>query len=227
MEWEVMVEREIDLASPLVPADGYYFAQQFTFAEGVTGIMGMQVNGGYQVELGDTPLMTKMLVFWLSGPPRSAELGDIPAPDARVLPISATGANWLTIHAKYDWQVCHIYRFRFGPESVATDGSVWYGAWVLDKTTNIETFIGRMLLAGDIGRLLPYSISKVSPISPRSVDSCSGSPQMSVVYGIPSGNNRSVFSTSHASRFADPSRCPTSRFTEFEGAVRHELGVAR
>jgi hypothetical protein len=227
MEWELMVENEIPLASPGRGEDGYYFAQQFSFSEGVTGILGMQVNGGYQVEVTDTPLMTKILVFWLSGPPRSAELGDIPSPDARVLPQSATGVDWLTIHAKFDWQACHVYRFRFGPESAMADGSVWYGAWVLDKTTNVETFIGRMLLAGGVGQLLPYSISKVSPISPRSVDSCSASPQISVVYGIPSGNSGAAFSTSHASRFTAPTRCPTSRFTEFPGAVRHELGVSR
>jgi hypothetical protein len=227
MEWGFVIERDVAQAS-LGPSSGYYFAQQFAFERGVAGILGLQANGGYQA---DPPqggyVFTKMIAFWLSGPPSAAELGDIPYPDARVAATTANGSSWLTIHAKFDWQVCHAYQLRFGPESTTANGSTWYGAWLVDLTTATTTFIGRMLLASDTGELSPFSTTLSTPIDFGQPTSCGVSEHMSVIFANPTGNDGSISSTSHTNRFKTPTRCPTSRFSELSGGVRHELGVPR
>ena len=47
----------------------------------------------------------------------------------------------------------------------------------------------------------------------------------SVIYGKPHTREEDVEAQLGTNRFGDPLRCPSSRFTEFDGAMRHELGV--
>ncbi|HLV64279.1 MAG TPA: hypothetical protein VKY73_00635 [Polyangiaceae bacterium] len=225
MEWELMVEREIERALPNVPEAGYYWTHQFSFEGGVGGYLGIQAEGGYQeVPPGSEIFFTKMAVFWLSGPPLDAELGDIAYPDARIAPISAAGVSYLTIHARFEWQACHVYRFRIAPESTASTG-VWYGAWIEDVTDGVETFLGRMLLPADTGLLAPFSISRTQPINRWEPSACGQRQPGSAVFGTPRSVEDGVTPIFHTNRFVAPLRCTISQFTEFPGGVRHELGL--
>nr|PZN18681.1 MAG: hypothetical protein DIU78_22415 [Pseudomonadota bacterium] len=225
MEWELMIEREIERASRDVPEAGYYWTYQFSFEGGVAGYFGIQAEGGYQ-EIPPTSevFFTKMAVFWLSGPPLDAELGDIAYPDARVAPITAGGVSYLTIHARFDWRACHVYRFRVAPESTVSDG-VWYGAWIYDLTDDVETFLGRMLLPADTGLFAPASYSRTQPINRWEPMACGQRQPGSAIFGTPRSVEEGITPMLHTNRFVAPFRCTVSQFTEFPGGVRHELGL--
>ncbi len=227
MQWDLMVEREIVRDPPGSPATGgYYWAHQFSLLEGAAGFLGIQAEGVYQADPPTSELqITKMAAFWLAGPPLAAELGDIAYPDARVAPTTAAGVSYLTIHARFDWKACRVYRFRLGPHSTENDGSVWYGAWIEDTETSVDTFLGRMLLPADSGTFSPFSISRTMPIEFGEPMSCDVPPEGSAVFGTPSTIEGDIRASVAAHRFRQPLACASSRFTEFQGAVRHELGL--
>jgi hypothetical protein len=227
MQWDLMVEREIERDPPgAPPMSGYYWAYQFSLLEGAAGFLGIQAEGVYQTDPPESELqITKMAVFWLAGPPLDAELGDIAYPDARVAPTTAAGVSYLTIHARFDWQACRVYRFRLGLHSTESDGSVWYGAWIEDTVTRVDTFLGRMLLPADSGTFSPFSISRTMPIEFVEPASCDVLARGSALFGTPSTIDGAAHAGVAAHRFRQPLACASSRFTEFEGAVRHELGV--
>src|SRR5690606_21980437 len=122
-----------------------------------------QAEGAYSSVPGTVPEITKMAVFWLSGPPLEAELGDIGFPDARVAQTPAAGANWYTIHARFPWEPCHVYELTFASDSTDERG-IWYSAWIDDTTSGTLTLLGRMLLPADTGALSPLSIFSTQPI---------------------------------------------------------------
>jgi hypothetical protein len=222
MEWTVTIETDYEVS-------GYYYAYQFSFTEGQTGFFGLQAGGGYQSDPPNSIIdFTKIAVFWIAAPaPMRAELGDIPYPDARTYLDTELGTTWWTIHARYDWQPCRSYRLRIGPESKDENGTVWFGAWIYDPVTQIETFVGRMLLPENWGLLSPFTSQRTMPINrlpgPSSCDEPNAS---SVLFSEPRGNGGTVLPTLRNDRFASPARCATSRFTDFEYAVRQELGIA-
>ncbi|HEU5073286.1 MAG TPA: hypothetical protein VFU02_03920, partial [Polyangiaceae bacterium] len=141
LEWDVKVEREI-VRPPGVedPTSGYYYAHQFSFQGGNPGTFGIQAEGGYDEYPGQQFEFTKIATFWLSA--LDAELGDIPSPDARVGTYTVFGIEYLTIHARFAWEVCRTYRFRIAPHSSEADGSTWYGAWIVDVDAGVETLLG-------------------------------------------------------------------------------------
>lgn len=225
MRFKLMIEQSIEREGAVATA-GYYWEHQFSFVQGVAGILGLQAEGVYQEEPPDSEGdITKMAVFWLSGPPLDAELGEIDFPNARVAPQAAAGANWLTIHARFDWQVCHVYEMRFAPHETLEDGSVWYGAWIADLTDATDVFLGRMLLPADPGLLAPFSITNTSPIDYFTPLACGAIQHVSAVFGAPSAVDTEPVGVVRRNRFDEAARCGSSRFTDFELAVRHELGV--
>jgi hypothetical protein len=222
LEWLLSIERDIEHNDPAL--SGYYFNYRFSFVEGVTGIFGIQGEGLYQYDPSIGFETTRMAVFWLSGPPLDAELGDIPYPDARVAPITANGVSWMTIHARFAWEVCHVYRFRVAPESSDAEGNTWYGGWIEDTTSGVTTFMGRMLLEAGSGLISAFGSSRVEPIE-YGPPTCNEPIPASAMFSAPSGNDGTVHPMLRMNRFGSPLSCPTSRFTNFEGAVRHELGI--
>ena len=220
LEWELMVEREIvrpTSSSP--PTSGYYYAHQFSFQGGNPGVLGIQAEGGYDEEPGQRFVFTKIATFWLSA--LDAELGEISGPDARIGTDTAAGIEYLTIHARFEWEACRTYRFRFAPHSTEADGSTWYGAWIVDVDAGDETFLGRMLLPATAGQLSPLTISRTMGIDfGNGCEIAHGS----VLYGTPTADDGALMPLGN-NRFAALLGCPSSRFTTFEGAMRHELGV--
>lgn len=231
VEFDLMVEKEVEQLNR-----GAYWAYQFSFLEGASGAVegasgwfGMQAEGVYQEDPSDMTMteITKIAVFWLSGT-IDAELGDIPFPDARIAPSppsTPSGVEYQTIHARFDWQPCHVYRFRLAPHSSEDDGSVWYGAWIEDLDAQDVTFLGRMLLPADSGALSPFSTSRTLEVSYSEPTACFEAAQASAIFGTPHNVEGDVIASEHSNRFSEPFGCPSSRFTEFEDAVRHEIGV--
>lgn len=219
LEWTITIEQDVP---PETTEVAYYWHNQFSFVPGVAGRFGLQTRGLYQETPTGPSVATKMAVFWLSGPPLAAELGDIPFPDARAFEMSAAGLRWQTIHAKFDWQVCHTYRFRIGIESTEPDGTTWYGAWITDETTTQVTFLGRMLVPADTGLLSSFSSSRTIPIS-YSARTCADMRHVSAIFGAPSSTTQTASLV--ANHFMPPSGCARSIIGNFQQAVRHELGA--
>jgi hypothetical protein len=164
-----------------------------------------------------------MVVFWISAP-LGAELGDVAYPDARTY-FKTDGGEWWTIHARYDFETCRVYRLRVGRQSADASGNVWYGAWIRDTVTNAETFVGRILVPASWGQLAAATSMFSNRIGYAPLTTCGSPEPASARFGVPSANAGSVRPSSHVNRFAEPRQCPTSRFTELAGSVRHEIGL--
>lgn len=219
LEWDLMVESDFQ-------RDGYFWAHQFDFVGSPGGFLGLQSRGGYQADPPDGPVeTTNMVVFWISSSPLGAELGDVAYPNARTYFKSEAGGQWWTIHARYAFEACRVYRLRVARHSTDGAGNIWYGAWIRDTVTNLETFVGRILVRASWGQLAAASSMFSNRIGYAALTSCESPEPASARFGVPSANGGGVRPSSHTNRFADPRQCPTSRFTELAGSVRHEIGL--
>lgn len=224
LSWTLMVERDVNQRPDGTPTNGYYWHQRFSFEAGIVGRFGIQTQGIYQPDPPDPDsVITKMAVLWLSGTPLASELGDIPYPDARIAPAIAGGLTWVTIHALFPWEECHVYQFHLRLESTEADGAMWYGAWINDLTDGQELLLGRVLLPADSGLLSRQVISRTSPIA-RAASSCAQLEPSSAIFGAPTAGDEQA---AHAdSRFSEPLGCVPSSVGLFPGAVRHEFGAS-
>jgi hypothetical protein len=219
LEWDLVLETD-----PVT--DGYYWAHQFSFVNGLTGFFGLQAHGGYQTTLTAKIDAVKMAVFWIGGGQLGAELGDIPYPDARTLVVNARGADWQTIHAKFAWTACHVYHLKIAKNGSDDYGNIWYGAWIDDRTTGASTFIGRIAVPlewGQLSRLSTTITTRIDNIG-QLITLCNQPEPASAIFGTPSANDGTILPT-HINRFVMPPRCPSSRFTELPEGVRHEIGL--
>lgn len=220
LEWDLVIETD-----PVT--DGYYWAHQFSFVNGVTGFVGLQAHGGYQTTLTEKPSFVKMALFWVGGGARPAELGDIQDPDARTLVVSGPGVEWTTINAKYEWNACDVYRLRLAKDGTDSSDNIWYGAWIDDRTTRTLTFLGRIAVPPEWGQLSLLSTSITTRIDDKpgpAVTTCDVPEPASAIFGTPTANEGQLV-PKHTNSFIDPPRCPTSRFTELPEGVRHEIAL--
>jgi hypothetical protein len=223
LEWDLVMETD-------PPDDGYYWAHQFSFVNGLSGFLGLQAHGGYADPANPAPVdFTKMAVYWIAGPPSDAQLGDISGKNGRKATQTQYGVQWMTIHAKFDWTACHVYHLRLAQNGTTDAGDVWYGAWILDKTTGVEVFLGQMLIPGTWGQLSALTTTLTTRIDAASTDvpvmNCGDPEPTSGIFGTPTANDGMVVPTGYKNRFAVPARCGTSRFTDLPEGVRQEIGV--
>lgn len=224
LEWDLVIETD-------PPNDGYYWLHQFSFVNsGTSGFLGLQAHGGYTDPANPGPIdFTKMAVFWISGPPTDAELGDFTGKNGRKAQVTQYGVAWMTIHGKFEWSACHVYHLKLGPDGTTDAGDIWYGAWITDKTTGVEAFLGRMLIPASWGQLQTLSVMETTRIDNAATDvpvvTCADPEPASAIFGMPTANDGSVVPAAPQSRFAMPPRCATSRYTNLPEGVRHELGV--
>ncbi|HEX6763898.1 MAG TPA: hypothetical protein VF103_00435 [Polyangiaceae bacterium] len=218
LEWEVRVEVEPTM-------DGYLWAEEFTLGSGNSGLVALQAFGGYQADPPAGPTVrTKIVQFWMNGPPIRAELGDIAYPDARAYLDTQVGVQWWTINARYDWQTCRAYRFSLTREETEPTGGRWYAARVRDTVTGAETLIGRILAPEVWGRLTTPTRSWTNRIGWNLPATCDGPEAAAALFGRPAANGGALEPTGKMHRFAVPPLCPSSRFTDFPNAVRQEVG---
>jgi len=224
IEWDLLPESD-------PPHDGYYWAHQFSFVNGLTGFFGLQAHGGFQLNpTTEDPKpkvdFTKMAVFWMGGS-LPAELGDIEYPDARVMGVTARGTDWTTVHAKYEWSACTVYRLRLAKDGTDASGNVWYGAWIEDRSSLVLTKIGRIAVPPEWGQFSRLSTTLTTRVDdkPPAVTSCDQPEPASAIFGTPSGNENQLWPVG-SPRFQSPLRCPSSRFTDLPEGVRHEIGLS-
>src|SRR5689334_19850051 len=104
-------------------------------------------------------------------------------------------------------------------------GDQWYGGYVTDTVTNVQTMIGRILVPAEWGRLSGFSVYFTERFGFDAVTTCDLMEHASAVFGAPTANGGAVKPVSGSNHFYDPPFCPNSRFTNLHNAVRHEMGV--
>lgn len=121
------------------PVNSYYFwAQQFWFINGNGGYMGLQTGGNLNGH------ETKIAIFsiWdaldaVAGQAKNSYAG----------PFGGEGVGY-SCKIEYDWQDNVEYRVRLWELSDARkpEEPEWWGAWIMDMSTQEETFIGKILV---------------------------------------------------------------------------------
>lgn len=219
-EWTLNIDSE-------PPNDGYFWAHQFGFTGpgAAAGYVGLQENGYYIADPPDgNPEITKMALFSIGSGAIAGESG-VPYPDGRAHADFDGGAGW-NIHIKYAWVPCRTYRLRIAHlMDEPPNGDQWYGGYVTDTVTNIETMIGRILVPAQWGRLGGFSVYFSERFGYGAVTSCDILEHASAVFGDPTANGGAVKPASSSNHFYDPPDCPNSRFTDLPSGVRHEMGV--
>jgi hypothetical protein len=220
LEWDLTVE-------VLPEEDGYLWSHEFDFEGKAGGLIGLQARGGYQLEppLGRVEI-ADMVTIWISASMLGAELGDVAYPNARAAIIESTSGEWMTIHVKYEVEVCRTYHFRVAIESTDASGNLWYGTWVEDTASGLETYLGRIQVPADWGRIAGTSSNWTNRIGHDRLLTCADPEPVSAFFAEPSGNAGSVRPGPPGNRFAGPELCPGSRFTEFSNGIRQEVGLA-
>ena len=115
----------------------YYWAHQFGFKNGDGGYMGLQTNGFMQGEW-----IGKMAIFsiWEA-------LEAEPGFGASCEEFAGEGEGW-SCRIKYNWVEGHTYNLRTWVLDLDAQGNEWWGAWIIDTSTSLETYIGKIKVPG-------------------------------------------------------------------------------
>ena len=218
-EWLFGVDRD--------PAnDGYYWPHQFGFAGDETGLglLGLQAHGLYRADLPDGPIVVeKIAVFAVRGGGLDAALGDILYPDARVHDDAEN--DWWTIHARFEWVPCRAYEMRVARVAGGDGEDTWYGGFIRDTETGVESEVGRILIPAAWRGLGDLSSMWSQRFGHQAMTECSTQEHSSVLFGIPTANAGDLAPEDSVDRFSNPAACSSSRFTRGTSAVRQEMGV--
>jgi hypothetical protein len=223
LEWDLVIEKDSPARDEVtqVPFSGYYWKQEFNFDSSAAVIVGFQSEGVYKdVPSAADKEYTKMAVFWISGSNIEAKLGDIKEPNARAVEQQADKL-YMTIHVKFDWQLCHVYHFRFAPQLV--EAAIWYGVWIDDRTTGETVFLGRMRLPEEAGMIRP-SVTSTTQAIRHNPPRCALIEPVSAFFGVPT-MNAGDSALDPRTRAITPLGCARSRWTTLTSAVRHEVGI--
>ena len=117
----------------------YYWAHQFAFKNGEIGYMGLQTNGFMQGEW-----VGKMAIFSIWD-----ALAAEPGPGALCEQFTGEGEGW-SCRIPYNWVEGHTYCLRFWEVCCAEQPweDEWWGAWIIDTSSNQETFLGKIKVPG-------------------------------------------------------------------------------
>ena len=117
----------------------YYWAHQFSFKNGEIGYMGLQTNGYMQGEW-----VGKMAIFSIWD-----ALAAEPGPGASCEQFTGEGEGW-SCRIPYNWIEGNIYCLRFWEVCCAEQPweDEWWGAWIIDTSSNQETFLGKTKVPG-------------------------------------------------------------------------------
>jgi hypothetical protein len=115
----------------------YYWAHSFYFKNEEIGYMGLQTNGYMQGEW-----VGKMAIFSMWD-----ALVAEPGPGASCEEFTGEGEGW-SCRIKYSWVEGRIYDLRVGALGVDAQENEWWGAWIIDTSSNQETYIGKIKVPG-------------------------------------------------------------------------------
>ncbi|HEV2781562.1 MAG TPA: DUF3472 domain-containing protein [Actinophytocola sp.] len=184
----------------------YFWAHQMHFIAGDGGYLGLQV--------GSYPNNTKIALFSLWG----ANAAD----GANCGPFVEGGAGYTCRLDPYNWVTGRTYRLRVWAVGEDALGE-WWGAWVQDTVTGVDSYVGRLRVPTSWAWLYPWSVSWTEYFGARPA-TCDGLPWAKAQFGFPTANAGTVRIASHTHTIGSGD-CPAySRITEVSGADVQEMG---
>ena len=136
---------ELTIQSEAPSNYGLYWAHQFSSMD--------QVSGGYiDLQQGShwAPGAGKIALFAIWN-----ALAAYEGPGCFCVNFGNEGEGW-SCHAQYDWVTGRKYLLRIWtiaqnavPENSEAQGGQWWGGWVIDTETGVETLIGRILVPAE------------------------------------------------------------------------------
>jgi len=191
------------------PGTHYFWAHQVGFVGGDGGYLGLQV--------GSYPNNTKIALFSLWGA-NGAE-------GANCGPFVEGGAGYTCRLDPYNWVTGRAYRLRIWAAGEDALGD-WWGAWVQDTTTGVDSYVGRLRVPTSWGWLRGnWSVSwtEYFGVWPRT---CNKLPWAKAEFGFPTADAGTVQTASHTHTIGSGD-CPAhSRIYEIPGADVQEMGGA-
>jgi len=184
----------------------YFWAHQMHFVDGDGGYLGLQI--------GSFPNNTKIALFslWSANGAQGANCGTF---------VEGTPGYTCRLDP-YPWVIGREYRLRVWSLGVDPQGE-WWGAWVQDTVTGVDSFVGQIRVPVAWSGLYPWSVSWTEYFGARP-RTCSQLPWARARFAFPTANAGTVQIASHTHTIGS-GECPTaSRITEVPGADIQEMG---
>jgi peptidoglycan hydrolase-like protein with peptidoglycan-binding domain len=185
----------------------YFWSHEFYFTGGTTGYIGLQNRSA--------PNLTKIALFsiWDANAARGPRCGTF----------GGEGSGYTCRLDPYNWVTGRAYRLRVW--AVGRDsGGQWWGGWVQDTVTGVDSYIGSIRVPGSWGNLSNFSVSWTENFGAKP-STCAGLPWAKGQFGFPTANNGSVRLASHSHRIDPNGTCPAySRILHVPGADVQEMG---
>jgi peptidoglycan hydrolase-like protein with peptidoglycan-binding domain len=185
----------------------YFWSHEFYFERGTTGYLGLQNRSA--------PNLTKIALFsiWDANAARGPRCGTF----------GGEGTGYTCRIDPYTWVTGRTYRLRVW--AVGRDsGGQWWGAWVQDTVSGVDSYIGSIRVPGAWGNLTNFSVSWTENFGAKPA-TCAGLPWAKAQFTFPTANNGSVRLASHSHRIDPTGTCPAySRILHVPGADVQEMG---
>ncbi len=192
----------------VTPHATYFWSHQFGFVGGDGGYIGLQENGvGFNNYRGRLAIFSIWQATAASGPACGTFGGE------------GTGYS---CKIPYQWVTNRRYRLRVWSMGSDSAGK-WWGAWVMDRSTGVEDYIGSIRVPLPWGGLGSWSIMWTEYWSP--ITQCSDQPYANAIFYAPTANNLTVKPVSHLNHMTQGTGCTNGRITDLPNGVRQEMGL--
>jgi len=182
---------DIDIAITDAPPTGIFWAHQFHFQNGEGGYFGVQcTDEGHKVDF----------AIWgaIDGGQPFEEFG--------------SGRNYLI---RYDWKLCYRYRLRIWTAGLDSKGNTWWGAWIYEYETDMETYVGSLLVPSSWGWLTDLSVVWVEYFGYSS----SNAPYTRAIFSNPYSRHAAANSAPKAAQVNYGSTSPNSNICYLGGTT--------
>jgi hypothetical protein len=145
-----------------------------------------------------------------------------PGPGASSEEFTGEGEGW-SCRIPYEWVEGHTYCLRVETCGIDEQDNEWWGAWIIDTSTNQETFIGKIKVPASWQRMDDYSAVWVEYY--RQVNDCGSIPYAKVRFEHPVADNGS-FVPQNLTPVIGPT-CPNAQiiFLENQGVIFETGGI--
>ncbi len=203
LEWDLTVNRD--------PSPGHYFySTQFWFnkddgsVDPAGGYFGLQTRGSNP--------QGKIAIFSIW------DATDSNGPEVSI-PFGGEGEG-RSVRITYPWVAGRTYHLRIAP--INADGQ-WWGAWIKDTTTGVQSFVGQIKPAMARTQLhgTPVSFSENYVVT---ANTCSALEFSDASFANVAMNDRTVVSSRHRNHLADPVNCFGSYAVDAINGARQQMG---
>jgi hypothetical protein len=194
----------------------YFWSHQYQFVGGDGGYIGLQSHGS---RVNGT--VGKTAVFSIFSAGIEATPGACQVQQASF--DGGTGAG-SSCRIPYEWVIGHTYQMRTARMGADATGT-WWGGWVKDTSTGVETFIAQIKVPLAWKGIGAWSVMWTEYFGAQP-SSCDLLPYSRVRFNQPTANGGTVVPTSTSDFLSTSSTCTNSKITDVTSGVIQEMGNA-